>query len=318
MKAPAEAVGVIGLDVPVELITAAGLMPVPVVCEVGSTGAEAFAEGAGSPLLRSLVEALTEGPYRSLRRLAISSTPSSYASLYALLRELRRGGEALIDTDTHLFDLNRGMAPSMAGLRRQAMAQFQTVLEGWSGQPISGTALADAIEAANARRRVLQAFQTARVAGEPRISGADALAVFAGASTPDLSSRPTLSGRRTVYSGSETVTPDLYRQIESGGLVIVADDQDAGSRAIGPEVATGGDPLTALAERYFHRDPSPARFTVAERTAYLLALATRARAEHVVFRFAAYDHPPAWDYPSQRAALTAAGITSELIEVPHG
>jgi benzoyl-CoA reductase/2-hydroxyglutaryl-CoA dehydratase subunit BcrC/BadD/HgdB len=326
--AGAEVVGCLGQDVPVELITAAGLRPVTINFEVRSAGAEAFAEGLGNPMLRSAAAALIEGPYRDLTRVVVSTTPAAFTYLFAFLREVARAGEALSGVDVRLFDLNRGTAESAAGLRRHAMAEFKTVVEGWAGRRVTDKSLRASIEIWNAARRALQRFQAAREAGEARISGADALAVFrplwsgqpdaAAETNVDLASRAPLAGRRAVYSGEATPDAAAYQLLEARGLVIVADDQDAGSRGVGPVVGEGIDPLTALAERYLQRDPVPARFSIAERTAYLLALAQRARAEHVIFNVAAWDHPAAWDYPSQREALAAVGITSELIGASDG
>lgn len=328
---PERAVGVIGLDVPVELIAAAGLTAVPVRAEVRSAGAEAFAEGLGSPALRSLVAALIDGPYASLRRLIVSTTPGAYASLYAFLREARRAGEAAADLDIRLFDFNRGPSPSMVEQRRRALADLKATIEAWTGQAIGDGDVAAAITSANGVRARQRTFQAARESDGARVSGPEALmaleagvalnpaayAATLGEAAAELAARPTLTGRRTVYSGAETHTPGLYRDLEAAGLVIVADDQDAGTRAIGPDVADRGDPLAALAQRYLCRDPAPARFTIAERTDYLMALVRRAGAEHVVFGLSPFEHPAAWDHPSQRAALQAAGVTSEVVEAGH-
>jgi benzoyl-CoA reductase/2-hydroxyglutaryl-CoA dehydratase subunit BcrC/BadD/HgdB len=125
--------------------------------------------------------------------------------------------------------------------------------------------------------------------------------------------RMPVSGVRTIYSGTPTPSPDLYEQIEARGALIVADDQDCGSRAIGAPIADG-DSIAALAEHYFHRAPSPARWDTQARVTYLTDLARRERAERVVFHFASWDHPPAWDYPAQRRALETMGVQCELLE----
>lgn len=323
-----DAVGVIGLDVPVEVLRAAGLTPVRVIAEPSSTAIPQFSEGAGSPYLRGLAGALIDGEHRHLRRLVMSTTPSSLAALYAFLRELKRSGEGLCDVDIHLFDLNRGPSPAMAAARRAAVEALRERAGAWAGRPVSDVALADAVAAADAARAALAEFQALRQSAPARMWGAEALTVFGGASAMsaeelpprladlarEMSSRAPLTGRRTVYSGTETLSADLYRRLEEGGLVIVADDQDAGSRSVGPVAGAADD----LAERCYRRDPSPARSGVEARTTYLTSLVRAAGAEHVVFHFAPWDHPPAWDYPHQRAALEAMGVSCELIEDGHG
>lgn len=324
-----EAVGYIGLDVPVELISAGGLRPVRIVADPATRGAEPFAEGAGAPLLRALTAALTEGPYRHLRRLIISTTPSAYAHLHAFLTEVKRTGDGLADLDIHLFDFNRAPSEAMAPVRRGAVETLKAKVEGWAGRPIRPADLDQAIALHN---RVRTARAGLGILRDARLTGVEALEVFgaADAMTPadyletlnDLLAEapgyPVVMGRSVVYSGSETVTPLIYQAIEADGAIVVADDQDAGSRSIGPLVAEGAEPIAALAERYFHRDPAPARSTTAERTKYLVDLARSSGAAHVVFNFAPYDHPPAWDYPTQRAVLKEAGVSCELFGGGHG
>jgi len=117
-----------------------------------------------------------------------------------------------------------------------------------------------------------------------------------------------IAGRRMIYSGSQTPDASLYETLEGGGALIVADDQDAGSRAIGPLVEPGDDGLDALARRYLARDPAPARWSLPERSRYLADLARRTRASAVLFNIAPWDHPPAWEYPTLRDLLAAEGV----------
>jgi hypothetical protein len=61
-------VAYLGLDTPVELIAAAGLQPIQIVATPTEHGADEFGEGAGHPLLRGIVSALTRGGWGDERR----------------------------------------------------------------------------------------------------------------------------------------------------------------------------------------------------------------------------------------------------------
>ena len=93
----------------------------------------------------------------------------------------------------------------------------------------------------------------------------------------------------------------------------MADDQDHGARAIGPDVREDGDPLHAIVERYRRRRPASAGWSSAERAAWLAELALERAAQAVVFEIAAFDHPSGWDHPRERAALASAGVASVVL-----
>jgi hypothetical protein len=321
------AVGVIGLDAPFDILTAAGLRPVPVVAEPTSTGAAAFAEGAGHPGLRGLAAALTEGPYRHLRRLVVGTTPSNLTFLAAFLQEARALGAGFADLDVHLFDFNRNHAPSLDAARRGAMEALRARAEAWSGRRIADGDLAAAIAGWNRVRAGLAQVQAAREGGAARLTGVEALTVFGATVALPFDSSPllieTLLAERTrpistsprVYSGSATATLAAYAAIEGGGVTIAADDQDCGSRGLWPEVNETGDPLDALAKAALNRPPPPARTSTAERTQYLLDLVRRTKAQSVIFAIEPFDHPPAWELPTLVAALEAAGVGVKVLEM---
>lgn len=318
-----KAIGWLGLDVPVELITAGGFVPVRLTADAARPGAsaDAYAEGLGHPLLRALTAQIID---LGLKRVVLSSTPSWYGFLYAFLREAKRMGAGFADVDIHLFDLNRGKSHGLDSLRREAVAGLKAKVEEWSGVQVSDLALAGAIRAHNDWRLAANEMQARRERGE--ISGAGFLALMqSGEAAPveaqTVRLRAALGepgaapvGRRVIYSGSQTPDAALYEQIEAGGVFIVGDDQDGGSRAIGPLVDAGDDLLDALARRYLARDPAPARWSLPERSRYVADLARRARAQAVLFNIAAWDHPPAWEYPALRDLLAAEGVESLIHE----
>ncbi len=322
-----DVVGYIGLDTPTELISAAGFTPVRVIAGASSEGVEAYAEGLGNPVLRGLAAALLEGPYQDLKRLIISPTPAAYGWLASFLRELRRGGEGPAGLEVVLFDLNHGRTAGLSAIRRNTVADLAKTLGDWAGRAVARD-LPEAVAGANRTRRELRVLEGLRAEG--RISGVDALAAFAAREAMDegdyqvalagfaQEAGAPIAARRVIYSGVETITPEPYGRLEEAGRLIVGDDQDAGSRSIGREVAEGGDLLAALAKAYAARDPAPAKSALGDRISYLLEMVRRTHAEEVIFALTAFDHPAGWEAPALMEALQAEGIACTRMEAAGG
>jgi benzoyl-CoA reductase/2-hydroxyglutaryl-CoA dehydratase subunit BcrC/BadD/HgdB len=119
---------------------------------------------------------------------------------------------------------------------------------------------------------------------------------------------------RVLYSGTATDTVDFYAAMELAGLRIIDDDQDFGARAVGPIVDEHTPPLPALATALIGRAPSPAGWRHDARSAWLRQRIEDGRPEGVVFYNAAYDHPPAWEYPAQRALAESMGCACTLLD----
>jgi hypothetical protein len=315
-------VGFIGLDVPLELIDAAGLTPLQITADPGlpSPAAEPFGEGVGHPLLRALTGAVVELADAGLKRLWVGATPARDFSLFACLASLKRAGAALADLEITAADVLHGDSPADHAHNR---ALFARLADGLGFD--DGEALRTAIARRNVIRDRLATIETHRRDG--RLSGVEALAIHAegGRSTAgaylqrldgllaDIASRSVLTGRKVIVSGSAETAARTYPVYEAAGLLVVGDDHDGGSRAIGPRVAEGADPLDALAERYRARTPAPSGWTTAAATTALVQLARRQGAEAVIFDVPHYDHAAAWDLPKKIAALAAAGITHTVL-----
>ena len=317
-------VGCLGLDIPEEMVLASGMLPVQVQAapEASLAAIAPYGEGSSGPVLSSLTARLLDGSYDYLDYLAIATRPHFYSEIYAFLRELKKAHPERVKPEITLVDLHHEARDSTLEFNRQTFALFRSQLEAWSNQRISDTDLSQAIASNNHIRRLLSRVNDLRKQDPVKLSGSDALVIIESAFLLDKTEYAALlenyladaeqlapiSGVPVIYSGSNTHSLTVYQCIEAGGVVIIADDQDAGSRRIEVAVEESGNPQEALLQRYWHRAPTSSTSHTEQRADYLRCLHDSTAAQGVIFYTLAADHPSAWDFPVLRERLTASDI----------
>lgn len=324
----ARVVGYVGLDVPEELILAAGLVPLRLEADVlADTPAAARFGSGGHPLLRSLVDRLLGGPYDFIDHLVIGTMPRNLTALPVLIHGLHASDPAFARFAVHQFDLLHSASASATTFNLASVQALAQQLQQWSGRGVDGDRLHAAILLCNQTRRLLAEYAQQRALGD-HLSGVTALqlhacALGAGRETFNARLRDWLDRDalrtpaqrpRILFSGSATETTAFYAAIEAAGLCIVDDDQDCGARGIGPLVDEQAEPLGALAQAYAQRAPAAAGWLSDARQAYLQQRLALCRPDGVLFYNAAYDHPPAWEYPALRSLVERAGIHCALLD----
>ncbi|MGI5230665.1 2-hydroxyacyl-CoA dehydratase [Actinoallomurus sp. CA-142502] len=320
----APVVGCVGADVPVELVTAAGALPVRLSGDPARDRAVADRYlGTGlDPAARSILAGLLSGE-PEVDLLLISNDSAASLRLFYTVRELRRLGVEPSLPRTHLVDILHLPHRTTARYNRVRLAETKELLERWSGRRIGEKELAKAVQQHDEARRRMLALRRLRTADRPALRGEDALmAIGAGAvltaeQHAGLLDRLMLADAglprhdrpRLYLTGSAHDGPEVYRAIEDAGYLIVADDHDWGDALAGPLV---GEPtLDALAERYQYRDPTAARSSVRVRAGQAAATVERSRPDLLVCYVRDGDEAPAWDFPAQRRA---AGVPAVILE----
>jgi benzoyl-CoA reductase/2-hydroxyglutaryl-CoA dehydratase subunit BcrC/BadD/HgdB len=297
-------VGYVGADVPVELITAAGALPVRLAGDPDgdlSAGDRYLGRGL-DPVARSVLTRLLAGEYGRLDRLVVSRDCEASLRLFYAVRELRRIEPALGLPEAYLVDVLHLPHRTTTRYNAARLAQFRQRLRDWTGRAVSDADLALAISSHDAQRALLAELATVRRDG--RITGTQWLAIVGAGtvlpvaahlsllrdvSTVDL---PAHSGKRVFLTGSSHDTPHVYRALESAGYLIVGEDHDWGDLWYRRRVE--GSTLLALAERYQYNGPTAQRSTVDERRA-LIAEGMR-HAELLVGYARRGDEAPPWDF----------------------
>ncbi|QFZ24559.1 2-hydroxyacyl-CoA dehydratase [Saccharothrix syringae] len=315
-------IGCVGQDVPVELVTAAGALPVRLAGRPGTDVAagETYLGRGVDPATLSVLTRLLAGEYGRLDRLLVSRDCEGSLRLFYAVRELRRLEPGLGLPETHLVDVLHLPHWTTTRYVRGRFAELVAVLERWTGTRLTEQRIASAIALHDERRELWRAVSAMR--RDLRLTGVQALAAF-GAVLPVaehnrllrqvLESDPDVhAGRRVFLTGSSHDNPDVYRSLEGAGGVVVGEDHDWGDLLAARLV---GEPtLAALVERYQYNGPTAARASIAARAAHTARAAVDRGAELVVSYVRRNDDAPPWDFPAQREALRRHGIPAVLVD----
>ncbi|QYC41763.1 Benzoyl-CoA reductase subunit C [Nonomuraea coxensis DSM 45129] len=311
------AIGYVGADVPVELLTAAGFHAVRLTGDPGGDAApgDRYLGRGVDPMARSILTRLLTGAFGELERVVVSHDCEASLRFFYALRELRRIEPGAGVPEAYLVDVLHLPHRTTARYNRRRIGEFAARLAAWSGRPLD---LPAAIEAHDERRRLLAAVAELRRAVPARLTGAQFLAAAnADLPLPEHVARlrellaqsdrlPSWRGRRVFLSGSDHDTPHVYETIEADGHVIVGEDHSFGDPQAERRVGRGD--LDALTEHYHESGPTAHRATAAERARHAATAVRRCRAELLVAYARTGDDAPAWDFAAQRAALDVPAV----------
>ena len=312
-------------SVPVELVRAAGLLPV-------------FARGRNTPTpaadrvlepdlfpnrLRQLVEAALTERLADVAAILLprSSDPDYKCFLY--LRELVRRGIAANLPPIVLFDLLHADESGARAYNADRARDLAARLASLAGRPDREDDLGSAIVSANRARAASRRLHSLRN-DPPRIAGAEVLpllgaiwqveperyAALANAAADALARRAPLERRRVLVAGVPIDTPAMHQAIEAEGAVVVAELTPFGGCGTSVDVETTDDPFAALADHYA-RESIDARLPVRALMRKLDDLI--GTAQTVVLSQPQDDASFGWDYPRVRELLARHSIPHAVL-----
>ena len=251
--------------VPVEIVRAAGLRPIPIRGEVASTPlADRWLEPDAFPnRLRQLVDCALAGHLRHSMCVILPRTSDPDYKAFLYLRELIRLGVTPPSPPILLFDLLQSSAADVGAYDAARTRNLFGTLVTLRQRPASVDDVHDAIERANRARAAMRRILALR-RGVPRVSGAKALPLIgafwrlapdeytalANHAADTLTRNLPLTGPRVLLAGAPVDSPALHTAIESLGAIVVAEPGPWGTDAAGEDVSSEGDPFMAIAERY--------------------------------------------------------------------
>jgi benzoyl-CoA reductase/2-hydroxyglutaryl-CoA dehydratase subunit BcrC/BadD/HgdB len=310
---------------PIEIIHAAGLLPLRVTGETGTVEkAYSLTPNFICPyMLRSLEKALN-GEYDFLSGMIQGYTCDVTCGLMNIWKE--NVGRGLY----HTLPLPYADSPEARTFFRSGLMELVEKLESVGGK-FSNASLERSLELYGSIRNIILALYDMRYANRLPLSAEDLLYVVqAGFVTPPeayVEMLRSLLGRLKkmeggerkglpiFLSGSLIEAPEVLGLIEASGMRVAGDDLCTGLRHFHPAVGKGGDPLDRLMDRYLRRFPCPARARAENRVPLMVDLIRRSGALGVVFMFQKFCTPHLADHPILSEELGKEGIPSILVEM---
>jgi benzoyl-CoA reductase/2-hydroxyglutaryl-CoA dehydratase subunit BcrC/BadD/HgdB len=321
----APVIGVVGNDVPRQLLLALGAVPHRLT---GSwTGpvdpdAQQLLGATDAAVARLLTELRSDA--RPLDALVVCNDTQAHLRLFYVLRATGS------NVPVHLLDMPRDASEPARRFARSQLDALAAFCATVTGRALDAGSLAAAADAEAAVGDALRRLRSRRRAHLPLCAGAEALVAIQDAARlapADAVARlnaagtPMSSGAVRVHlTGSSHPDAAFYRDLESDGrCVVVSEDHDTGDAAWLGEAVRGETTehvLEGLIDAHFARVTTSATASGAERAAFTRDIAREAGADAVAAIIRELDEAPLWDLADQRDAL--GGIPFVSVRVAPG
>jgi benzoyl-CoA reductase subunit C len=256
--------------VPVEIITAAGFIPLRMRGDVHEpiTKADTQLETIACPFVRSCFDIALKGKYDYCEGLIIPHACDSMARTYSVWRY------SLGLPYSHFINLPHTVrGPSMEFFKAELIT-FRKSFGRFAKKEISDDNLAEAIHLYNENRDKAKALYELRKSDPPLISGTEIAKILTvGMSLPVTESNelfddvlvefrqrkeaPSRKAPRIMVVGACVDNIDFISLIEDTRANVVVDSLCIGTRDYFPHADTGGNPIDAIAHRYLDKVNCP-------------------------------------------------------------
>ncbi len=321
---------------PVEILTAAGVVPVRLKGNVSEpvTKADAYMETMICPFVRNAFDAALKGRYAYLDGMVLPHQCDSVERTFDVWSEKLEFPYWHFINYPHVTD-----DPSIE-FTDEILRIFLRTLEKFTGRNITDQSLAEAVRAHNENRRAMRALYELRKEDAPRISGAEMMKVLIASmslpvdeSTALIKSVAEEAKTRVRGNGSPTARIMLVgdqiddvaivNAIEDAGACLVMDDLSTGSKMYWGDVDPTSDPVRGITERYLKKLKFPTTF-VSEGNTYSENLEARFghmrqyiedfRVNGVILFIYKYCDPYGFEVPAIKSFIETAGTPVLYIE----
>lgn len=320
--------------VPLEIITAAGLVPFRIKGNVHEpiTKANTQMETIVCPFIRSCYDMALKGKFDFIDGLVIPHSCDSVSGTYQIWKYTLNLPYFHFINVPHLTD-----PPSMEFFKTE-LTMFRKSLEKFTGRVISDGDLTKAIQLCNQNRAAIKALYDLRKSAPPLISGIEMTQVLVASmgipvdESTELLSRviddvkkrkPIVSAKpapRIMVIGAQIDDTALIEIIESSGASVVIDDICTGTKTHWPEVNANGDPLGSLAERYLGKLMCPRTYrenrgtNQEERFGHIGRFIRDFKVDGVILYIYRYCDPYCFDVPPLKNYVEAMGVPVLYLE----
>ena len=319
-------IGVLPYFAPVELVVAAGMVPMGIWGSNKKTIAQAkeYCATFYCTIAQLALEMLLDG---TLDQLDGIITPTICDTLRPMSQNFRVAMEGKLPCIFLAHPQNRKPAFGLQFTVDQYM-HVKSELEKISGNTITDEALRDAIKVMNRSRKARREF--VKLAGQhpEAISAVERSAVLRSAwfmepavhaqkleeLNEELSKLPASNwkGRKVVTSGIICDNPKLLQIFDDNNIAIAADDVAQETRAFRVDASEEGDPMMALAQQFADQDYDVLLYDECSnknrRADYVVQMVKESGAQGLVLFMQQFCDPEEMEYPYLKKALDDAGI----------
>lgn len=319
-------IGVLPYFAPVELVVAAGMVPMGIWGSNKKTIAQAkeYCATFYCTIAQLALEMLLDG---TLDQLDGIITPTICDTLRPMSQNFRVAMEGKLPCIFLAHPQNRKPAFGLQFTVDQYM-HVKSELEKISGNTITDEALRDAIKVMNRSRKARREF--VKLAGQhpEAISAVERSAVLRSAwfmepavhaqkleeLNEELSKLPAFNwkGRKVVTSGIICDNPKLLQIFDDNNIAIAADDVAQETRAFRVDASEEGDPMMALAQQFADQDYDVLLYdehsNKNRRADYVVQMVKESGAQGLVLFMQQFCDPEEMEYPYLKKALDDAGI----------
>lgn len=321
---------------PVEVITAAGLVPLRIKGSVKEpiTRADAQMETIVCPLVRSCYDMTVKGKYDYVSGLIIPHACDSICRTYDIW------AHTLDLPYTHLINMPHSTDDSSLVFFKEVLRTFIKSLGRFGGKEITAGSLQQSIKAHNENRAKVRELLELRKTNPPRITGTEITKVLVAnmslpieEATPLLdrvinevkqrAAAPATGGRRIMVVGAQVDDAAFVNLVEESGASVVIDDLCPGTREYWEDVNTDVEPVAALAERYLkkvkcgrtYRQPVGSyKDDLEDRFGHIGRFARDFKVDGVIFYIYKYCDSFGFEVPAMQSYVESLGIPVLYLE----
>ncbi|HQJ94180.1 MAG TPA: 2-hydroxyacyl-CoA dehydratase family protein [Syntrophorhabdaceae bacterium] len=266
-------IGYLSALCPVEIMTAAGVVPIRMVGNVSEsiTKGDAYMETIVCPFVRNVFDSAIKGRYTFLDGMVLPHQCDSIDRTNDVWRDNLKLPYWHFINFPHVTD-----DPSIE-FTKEILRLFINTLEDFTGKKISDETIVQAIKLHNENRRLMRDLYDLRKSNPPLISGAEMMKVLVAAmSLPveessalikdvieEIKKRsPVSSGKsaRIMLIGDQVDDVAIIEAIEGTGASVVMDELSIGAKMYWEDVDITPDPVQGIAERYLRKLKIPTTF----------------------------------------------------------
>jgi len=332
-------IGYLGALGPVEILTAAGVVPLRLkgFANESITRADAHMETIVCPFVRNVFDSALKGKYDFLDGVVMPHQCDSVDRTNDVWNYTLKLPYWHFLNVPHVTD---GASVEFMG---HILRLFISTLEKFTGSKITNEDLAQAVKEHNRNRQLMKDLYDLRKPNPPLITGVEMTKVLvAAASLPvgessafiegiikEVKARPEQAPekkKRIMLIGDQVDNPAVAGLIEDAGARLVMDDVSIGSKVYWPEVDATPDPLQGIAEYYLRKIKLPTTYVATgstyeenldERFGHMKRFISEFNVDGAILLVNKYCDPYGFEVPAIKDYVEATGTPLLYLEYEY-